>query len=284
MGKRFPRFTRGLIGAVLAALGVFLLVFQQEATDIVARVSGAGFAVAGAVSIIGSLTGSKGADRFGSSFSGGVVLLALGLLLVAWPESFISYLYILISVAIIFYGVEGISRAVASHTAGSTRWGAALLAAIVIVLLGVCTLATPLAEATTALRVEGVILIIVGVLGMADAFYFSGTGKKKAKKDGAGEKAATQGAAGTAAGAADEKAAAGTQAAGAGAAAGAAGATAGAAGSQASAAAAAGSAVAAGTGATPAAGTQAGGADAAAASSAQGQTQTTGVGPTGGAK
>lgn len=280
MGKRFPRFTRGLIGAVLAALGVFLLVFQQEATDIVARVSGAGFAVAGAVSIIGSLTGSKGADRFGSSFSGGVVLLALGLLLVAWPESFISYLYILISVAIIFYGVEGISRAVASHAAGSTRWGAALLAAIVIVLLGVCTLATPLAEATTALRVEGVILIIVGVLGLADAFYFSGTGKKKAKKDGAGEKAAAQGAA-VAAGAAGEKAATGAQAAGTGAAAGA---TAGAAGAQASAAATADSAGAAGTGAAPAAGTQAGDADADASSGAQAQTQTTGVGPTGGAK
>lgn len=157
-----------LFGAVLVAVGVWLLSNLYESVTVLAILVGISLVVGG---VAEALT-MGGRDGFGwAAWAGGAVVVAAGFVVLAWPDVTLKAVAIVAGLALLLIGLLRIASALQRH-ASSTDWPVQLAVGAFGVILGAIILAWP----SATLMVLGFFL---GLRAVFTGLLLVGTGWKQ---------------------------------------------------------------------------------------------------------
>jgi len=169
-----------IISSVLCLLGILLIACPQFFIAFMGIIFGVLLIVFGCVKIGAYF--SKGAEFrtvFQSDLSTGLILLALGIVILCNPESVMLFVCITMGVFLLTDGVFKIQSAVEVKKHGVGRWQVILVVAIVTVLLGVLLLFRPGFGETAMMVILGISLLADGLLNFITALISSNAEKHR---------------------------------------------------------------------------------------------------------
>ena len=165
-GKISEKVTPLLIGIGSVIMGVVLVLNPTGVALFATRLVGLVLIVMGAASVVGSLRGTS-SGRF--DMVAGVVEIILGVLLMAFPGTFVTWLVIIVGAFILVAGVNGLMASHAAAALGSTFATPHTIMSIFVVVLGLVVILSPFVLVDVAFAVAGVGLVVSGVLEIVAA-------------------------------------------------------------------------------------------------------------------
>ncbi len=163
--ERFNPWKRELLmGVLFLVVGLLMVLLGQESLEIILMIGGAFLFVYGLLAVAGSLTGGVNAGLIAGVFS-----LILGLLLLILPGLFSDILMALLGVGLI---IVGLITLLGGSTSFSLSVGSKLLTAaiaVLMVIMGIYALLNMDDTADIVMIVIGVIVMVSGILRIADA-------------------------------------------------------------------------------------------------------------------
>jgi len=160
------RTKTGLIitGVVLALLGAVMFMRPVLALTVIILIAGWMLFILGAITLIDGFVHRKdGNSSLPMSLVGGVVELAIGLCIIAWPDAFAVYLYIMLGIVIAFTGIGDVIEAFGMRKARVGKWGVALAMGLLTLVLGVLVVLAPFAFLWAVTVITGIALLFDGI-------------------------------------------------------------------------------------------------------------------------
>jgi uncharacterized membrane protein HdeD (DUF308 family) len=154
-----------ITGVLSVIAGVILLEIDWTLKNL-AYFVGAVFIVRGIFDLL--TPPMDGAPRTWAFFTGGVNI-ALGIVLLVWPEPTLKVIAALVGIWLLVSGIVLIVGAVANHDT-LPLWGVTLAAGVLSCVLGVWALRVPGRTLTVIIVLVGIWAIVMGVLELAAAF------------------------------------------------------------------------------------------------------------------
>lgn len=102
----------------------------------------------------------------------GLIMVAFGILLLAWPGKTVTVLLRIFGIVIIAYGIVILVQALMARSREGEPFMAPLTGAIVAIAAGIITLAWPSATGLVVLYIVAIWAIVTGVIEIAAAFTF----------------------------------------------------------------------------------------------------------------
>ena len=150
-------FLAAIIGI---AAGLLLLVFPQEAINVITYGIGIVSLVYGVVRIVDY------SPFFAGELILGVVLVGIGLFSFLNPGGIFAILPIIFGILVLVEGISKLQRALMLRRYGYPRWVAALVLAIAIMVLGVVLVLNPFGALVITVRVLGAVILVDGLTGL----------------------------------------------------------------------------------------------------------------------
>lgn len=119
-----------IISAVLCGLGITLIVVPEFSAAVLGKIFGALLIVFGAVRLVGFFSKDLYRLAFQYDFAFGMMMIALGILLLLRPGSFMDFLCITLGLSFLMDGLFKIQIAIDSKRFGIRRWWLILSVAI----------------------------------------------------------------------------------------------------------------------------------------------------------
>ena len=153
-------FLAAIIGI---AAGLLLLVFPQEAINVITYGIGIVSLVYGVVRIVDYFKNRDISPFFAGELILGVVLVGIGLFSFLNPGGIFAILPVIFG---ILEGISKLQRALMLRRYGYPRWVAALVLAIAIMVLGVVLVLNPFGALVMTVRVLGAVILVDGLTGL----------------------------------------------------------------------------------------------------------------------
>ncbi len=150
-----------ILSAVLCViLGVVLLVYTKQMTDLFCKLLALVLIVMGVAHIITYFT-----DRMGNNLRlvAGIIVLLLGVWIFINPEIIISLIPAIIGAILFLHGVEDLRLAIQAKEAEGSAWISCLILAIVNLAIGILLIVKAFEAAQIAFKLIGIALIYDGV-------------------------------------------------------------------------------------------------------------------------
>lgn len=150
-----------ILSAVLCIiLGVVLLLYTEQMTDLLCKLLAAVLIVMGVAHMIIYFT-----DRMGNKFRliGGVVVLLLGVWIFINPRIIINLIPAIIGAILFLHGVEDLCLAIQAKQAEGSAWISCLILAIVNLAIGILLIVKAFDAAQIAFKLIGIALIYDGI-------------------------------------------------------------------------------------------------------------------------
>ena len=156
-------FLAAIIGI---AAGLLLLVFPQEAINVITYGIGIVSLVYGIVRIVDYFKNRDISPFFAGELILGVVLVGIGLFSFLNPGGIFAILPIIFGILVLVEGISKLQRALMLRRYGYPRWVAALVLAIAIMVLGVVLVLNPFGALVMTVRVLGAVILVDGLTGL----------------------------------------------------------------------------------------------------------------------
>lgn len=159
-----------ITSAALCALGIFLIACPQIMAAFLGIIFGIMLIIFGAVRL-GSYF-SKPAVRsvFQFDFASGLILLALGIVILTSPESLMSFICITMGIFLLTDGIFKVQTALDSRRLGIGKWQVILVFAIITVIFGLTLMFRPGYGTDLLITLLGISLLSEGILNFITAF------------------------------------------------------------------------------------------------------------------
>lgn len=152
-----------VVSVALFVLGVFLLLFPEISQEILCKAIGVALCVWGVLRLI-TYFRIAGKEILGSyGLVQGISLIVFGFYFVLKPESIAAFLGTVMAVIIIIDGILKLQYAVDFYHLESGKWWTQLIAAVLMIVLGVVALVNPFKATKTLIMFMGVAFIIEGI-------------------------------------------------------------------------------------------------------------------------
>jgi len=155
-----------ILSAVLCGLGAILIAKPGLSAALIGDIIGVVLIAFGAIKLVGYFSKDLYRLAFQFDLAFGVLLIALGLVLLAKPESALSALCILLGVEIIADGLFKIQTALDARRFGLGTWWLILSLAAVAGIVGATLILYPSESALALVRLLGLSLALEGVLNV----------------------------------------------------------------------------------------------------------------------
>ena len=155
-----------LSALICAVLGVVLLVWPGQSTQIVCIVLGAVLGIFGIVQIIIYLVTQEKTMVSHSMMMFGIVLAVIGGWIVLKPDSIIKAIPMIVGILIVIHGLHNAVQAIDLKKMNYSNWWVALLLSILTIALGAVLICNPFTVMDTVVRVIGAFLIYDGLSDM----------------------------------------------------------------------------------------------------------------------
>ncbi len=152
--------TRIITGAIIAVVGLILLIKPGTSLVTVCYILGIAAAIKGILKILES----KKTDNTGAMVSG-VATIVLAFILFLHPQFLLSIFPIIIGIGILGYGIISLL----SHKA---KGFVPKIIAVITVIVGITVIVVPFKFAETITAVTGLALVIIGIIIIAAEFIF----------------------------------------------------------------------------------------------------------------
>lgn len=171
-----------IIDAAVMILGLLLLFFPEQSTNIICRVFGAIIAVLGLLRVVSYFIAEK-TEAFGSfALVTGAALLAFGVYFLAKPAFLAGFLTVVLAIVLFVGGVMKLQYAIDLLRLRAYGWWVQLIGAGAMVVLGVVAFANPFEAARTLMLFLGAALLANGVWDIVSVIYLTGIIKKVKNK------------------------------------------------------------------------------------------------------
>lgn len=151
---------------VFCAAGVLLMARPGISSLVVSRVLGAAMIVFGAVKLVGYFSKDLFRLAFQYDLGFGLLLIALGALVLARPAQALDFLFIALGVAILTDGLFKVQIAMDSKRFGISTWWLTLALAIVTGVVGLALVFRPWDSARLLTILLGAALLAEGILNL----------------------------------------------------------------------------------------------------------------------
>lgn len=175
--ESFYRMRKHVVSAIVLflALGITLLIWPGLFLRFACNIIGALLIAFGVVTLIGEL---RMPDRSMFTMGFGVVITAVGVVIIANPEMVSSIIPVVFGLILLFDGVSNIRQALGLRRFEVGNWAFLLLLGIVTLALGAVILLHPYGTAELAFRVMGAALIYNALSDLIIAVQMNRTAKK----------------------------------------------------------------------------------------------------------
>lgn len=158
-----------VMSAAFCIMGLLLMIFPEVSATVIYRVLGIAIIIFGAVKLIGYFSHDLFRLAFQYDLAFGVLLLALGVIVLTRPENVMSFLFIALGIAILADGLFRVQVALDAKTFGVKTWWLLLTLAILTGIVGVTLIFRPLESAQLMTELLGVSLLAEGILNLCVA-------------------------------------------------------------------------------------------------------------------
>lgn len=188
---RRTRATIILAGITMLALGVAMFVAPIGATILIVQTVGWILVVAGVCSLINCWL-HRLPVLIQADLVAGLAALLPGICMLAWPEKFVTAVYVIIGVLIALTGVNDCIEAFDIKNAGLSNWGWMLVLGIITVIVGATVVASPFAFAEFVMLIAGCALIFDGITEIISGVRMGQLKKIPAQMQAAAQQAADE--------------------------------------------------------------------------------------------
>lgn len=166
-----------VISAALCALGIFLIACPQVMAAFLGIIFGILLIVFGGVRI-GSYFSKKNIQSvFQFDLASGLVLLALGIVILTNPESLMSFICITMGIFLLTDGIFKVQTAFDTRRLGIGRWQVILIFAIITVIFGLTLMFRPGYGTDLIITILGISMLSEGILNFITAIIASKAAK-----------------------------------------------------------------------------------------------------------
>lgn len=158
-----------VMSLVFCAAGVLFIAKPELSAAVISRALGAAMIVFGAIKLVGYFSRDLFRLAFQYDLGFGLLLIALGVLVLSRPAGVLDFIFIALGIAILADGLFKIQIAVDSKRFGISTWWLTLLLAIVTGVVGVALVFRPWDSARLLTTLLGVALLAEGILNLCVA-------------------------------------------------------------------------------------------------------------------
>ena len=151
---------------ICAVLGLILLIWPGQSTQIVCITVGAVLGIYGVLQIIFYLATREKTMMSHSMMVLGIVLAVIGGFIVWKPETIMKAIPMIVGILIIIHGLHNGVQAIDLKKMGYSNWWIALLLAVLTVALGIILVCNPFDALDAVVRLIGIFLLYDGLSDM----------------------------------------------------------------------------------------------------------------------
>lgn len=158
-----------IMSLVFCVVGALFIAKPELSVLVISRALGVAMIVFGAVKLVGYFSRDLFRLAFQYDLSFGLLLIALGVILLARPAGVMDFIFISLGVAILTDGLFKVQISVDSKRFGIPTWWLTLLMAVVTGVVGLTLVFRPWDSARLLTRLLGAALLCEGVLNLCVA-------------------------------------------------------------------------------------------------------------------
>jgi len=158
-----------LRGFVLLILGLFMLFRPFDTLTAVVWLVGIFTIVDGVLSIISAFV-DKGDGGVAWRVVGGVLAIAIGVVLIAWPEPTIKVVFYMTAFWVILLGVIGIIASIVTHHRDDPTWYFPLMFGLVSLAIGLLLVTNPQTSLGIVILIIGFFSLVSGIVLIVGGF------------------------------------------------------------------------------------------------------------------
>lgn len=159
-----------LFGLVFVGLGIWILAAPEEGMKAIMKVIGIIAIMSGTAQLIFTFSKHQGIPGWGYQLIGGLVDLAVGIILVTDPEFLLKVVSILVAAWLFVNGVSHILSAGRERETGDKLWSWEMIMGVLLILLAVLFIWHPLILGLTIAIWVALAFIVLGVFRMILTF------------------------------------------------------------------------------------------------------------------
>lgn len=160
-----------VMSALLCCIGIFFMVYPDISAKTICRLVGGIFAVLGAVKLVGYFSKDLYRLAFQFDLSLGILLIAIGLVMLLHPSGFTMVLFSVIGVLVMGDGLFKLQIALDTKRFGIGKWGLIACFAIMTGILGLLLLINPFKGAHIVMIIAGLSLLLAGAANLFVAIF-----------------------------------------------------------------------------------------------------------------
>lgn len=169
-----------LSAVICVILGIVLLVWPGQSTQVVCMILGIGLGGFGIIQIILYLATKEKTMVSHSMMMLGIVLAVIGGWIVLKPDTIIKAIPMIVGILIVIHGLHNAVQAIDLKKMQYDNWWVALLLSLLTVALGIILICNPFTVVDTVVRLIGAFLIYDG---LSDMWILSRVFKTKKNKE-----------------------------------------------------------------------------------------------------
>ena len=179
MKEFFKNLKSGMMlsGLVSFVIGLILLIKPQILTGALSLILGGGLCLFGIVEIVTVFARPNGLLSVGRMIPG-ILSLAVGLVFLLKPETFLSLIWVLMGIAVLIDAVYKLQYAFELKAGKISKWWVNLLFALFTLVFGVILILDPLGAGDTMTRIAGALLLVNGLFDLTTVGMMSAFAKK----------------------------------------------------------------------------------------------------------
>jgi uncharacterized membrane protein HdeD (DUF308 family) len=159
-----------LFGIIFILIGFWILKAPVESLKTLTKVIGVIIAVSGIAQVLFTATNRRGIPGWGFQFSGGIIDMVIGVVLIVNPAILLKIITLFVGVWLIFNSVTIIMKAAEARKANHTYWKWELILGVALLLTAILFFWHPMILGTTIGLWTALAFIILGVFRIVLTF------------------------------------------------------------------------------------------------------------------
>jgi uncharacterized membrane protein HdeD (DUF308 family) len=160
-----------IMSIVMSFLGICLIVHPDLSASVICRLVGCVMVVWGIVKLVGYFSKDLYRLAFQYDLSLGLLLLAVGLVMVSHPLGFTSVLFSVIGVLVLADGLFKVQIALDTKRFGIGKWGLIGVLAVLTGIFGLLLIINPFKGVNIIMILAGISLLLEGIANLFVAIY-----------------------------------------------------------------------------------------------------------------
>lgn len=158
-------------GIILVLLGIAMFAWPQATLLVFVVFFAAYLFVDGIMSIVQGLSQRRAGEPSGWSFTSGVLAIAFGIAVLAWPDTIGKVLMVVIGIWAILAGIAGIAAGFRMKQTPGSGWVWFLAWGVLALIFGIALIANPAAGILSILWLVALWAVLAGVVFIIASFF-----------------------------------------------------------------------------------------------------------------